>query len=247
MAKVWFYGDSFTAGSGLCFKEYLDKTSTNYIENLNLNNEYHWDKVDYLTKFKSWKNTYENHIFPNHFSNSLKLDFINRGEGGASNDRIIHKIFSDLKNFESKDIIVIGMTAYARVLVPSNEKNKLMQHAGSDDSFTFIQGGINKGSWSIEKSIINFCHDVLVKNDEAVFQYYTKLFESIRTSLLSKVKDVMIWDYYHWGYFDQIKEWSKGSVEDNHWSPGGHKEFADYLLKNYFENKHILFKQKPLI
>lgn len=247
MAKIWFFGDSFTAGSGLSFKEYIDKSSSNYIENLDIYNDSHWGRIEYFNKFTNWKNTYEDHIYPNYFSKSLNLDFINRGEGGASNDRIIHKIFSDLKDFTSDDIIVIGMTAYARVLVPSKEKSKLMQHAGSDGNFTFIQGGINKGTFNAEESIINFCHDVLVKNDKAVFLYYSELFENIRKSLLSKVKAVMVWDYYHWDYYQQIDVWSKGSVEDKHWSPNGHKVFADYLLENYHNNKHILFKQKAII
>ena len=247
MAKIWFFGDSFTAGAGLCFKEYIDKTSSNYIENLDIYNDLHWGRLEWMNQFTDWKNTYEDHIYPNHFSRSLNLDFINRGEGGASNDRIIHKIFSDLKDFKSDDIVVIGMTAYARVLIPSKAKSKLMQHAGSDGTFTFVQGGIDRGSSKAKGAITNFCHEILYKNDNAVFLYYTKLFENIRKSLLTVVKDVMVWDYYHWDFHLKIRDWTKGEVDDGHWSPQGHKHFAEYLLKNYHENKHILFKQKSII
>ena len=246
MAKVWFYGDSFTAGAGLNFKEHMDKTSSNFIENLDIYDDFYWQKIDFLKKF-TWKNQYEDQTFSNHFSKSLKLDFINRGERGASNDRIIHKIFPDLKDFTSDDIIVIGMTDYARVLVPSREKNKLMQHAGAAGNFTFIQGGINRGSSNAEESIINFCHDILHKNEKTVSIYYTKLFEDIRKSLLSIVKAVMVWGNYHWDYYQLIREWTEGKVDDGHWSPNGHKAFAEYLLENYHQNNHILINKKLLI
>ena len=247
MAKVWFYGDSFTAGAGLNFKEYMDKTSSNFIENLDIYNDLHWSKIEYLNQFTNWKNTYEDHIYPNYFSKSFNLDFVNRGERGASNDRIIHKIFPDLKDFTSDDIIVIGMTDYARVLVPSKAKNKLMQHAGAAGNYTFIQGGINRWSSNAKESIINFCHDILHKNEKTVSLYYIKLFEDIRKSLLSKVKAVMVWGNYHWDHHQLIREWTEGEVDDGHWSPNGHKAFAEYLLENYHQNNHTLIYKKLLI
>jgi hypothetical protein len=248
MSKVWFYGDSFTAGAGLNFKEYMDKTSSNYIEGYDIYNDSHWENINFFKRF-TWKHQYEDSLFSNHFSNSLKLDCINRGEVGASNERILHKIFSDLKDFTPDDIIVIGMTAYSRVLVPNFSKAQRMTNAGydgvKDQNFLLADNKIM--SEDAEKAIVDFCYEVLHKNEKSVEDYYSKLFKQIRLGLLTKVSSVMIWDYSLWHLFERITIWSKGLVDDGHWSPNGHKAFAEYLLENYHQNNHILFKQKTVI
>ena len=248
MPTIWFYGDSFTAGAGLNFKEYMDKTSSSFIEDFDIYNDSHWKKINYFKRF-TWKNQYEDQIFSNYFSKSLKLDFINRGEAGASNDRILHKIFSDLKDFTSDDIVVIGMTAYSRVLVPNFLKAQHMTNAGYDKvrDQNFLLEDNKIMSEDAEKAIVDFCYEVLHKNEKSVEDYYSKLFKQIRLSLLTRVNSVMIWDYSLWHLFERITIWSKGLVDDGHWSPNGHKAFADYLLENYHQNNHILFKQKTVI
>ena len=249
MAKVWFYGDSFTAGTGLRFEEFIDKSSSNFIENLDLDDERYWKELWFLSKFKRWKNEYSNKVFTSLFSEKLGLNHVNRGEGGASNDRIIHKILLDLQNFQSEDIIIIGITRYSRVLIPSSMKSQHMTNAGYDkiNDKSFILEHSNSIAEDAERAITNYCYDVLYKNENSIENYYLSLFEQIRAGLLTKVSKVMIWDAAHRNRHENITTWTLNRVDDGHWSPDGHKAFADYLLENYYKNNHILFKKKLLI
>ena len=249
MPTIWFYGDSFTAGTGLRFEEFTDKSSSNFIENLDLDDERYWNELWFLSKFKSWKNKYSNEVFTSLFSKKLGLDHINRGEGGASNDRILHKVFLDLQNFKPDDIIIIGITRYSRVLIPSSMKTQHMSNAGYDkiNKKSFILEHSTNITEDAERAITNYCYDVLYKNEKSIENYYLSLFKQIRIGLLTKVSRVMIWDHAHRNRYEDITTWTNNKVEDGHWSPDGHNNFYKVLLDQYQSKQDLMLSKKPSI
>ena len=243
MNKLWCFGDSFTAGYGLNFDEFNRETSINcFYPNLDFRDTSSvWTRDIHFKKYKEYKQLYKDSIFVKHFSNYLNYDFINEGESGCNNDRIIHQIIKNINQFNSNDVVIIGMTSYVRVLVPSKfglgVAGKLAGRKKEKHSF------VTRGSsWNmkLERAVTDYCHDVLAANESIVAGYYLDLFIKIRESLLPMVKRVILWDHTQWFKYESIKQW-KG-IDDAHWSPQGHKDFTTFLIENYEKNNDILIK-----
>ena len=246
MNKLWCFGDSFTAGHGLNFDEINRESSINYSSKpLDFNdNSKVWNLDPHFKKYKKYKHFYKDSIFVKHFSKYLNYESINKGESGCSNDRIIHQIIENINQFNSNDVVVIGMTSYVRVLVPSKYglgvAGKLEGTKYRNDKHSFVTRG---PSWNkkLERAVTDYCHDVLAANESIVADYYIDLFIKIRESLLSMVERVILWDHTQWFKYESIKHW-KG-IDDAHWSPQGHKDFTSFLIENYEKNNDILCRK----
>jgi len=241
MNKLWGFGDSFTAGHGLNFDEFNRESSINsYSKPFDFNdNSKVWNVDPHYKKYKEYKHSYKDSLFGNHFSNYINCEFINQGESGCNNDRIIHQIIKNIDQFNSEDVVIIGMTSYVRVLVPSKYglgvAGKL--EGRNNERHSFVTRG---PAWDkdLERAVTNYCHDVLAANESIVADYYIDLFLKIKESLSSMVKRVILWDHTQWSKYQNIKQW-KG-IDDRHWSPKGHKDFADFVIENYEKNNDIL-------
>jgi len=243
MNKLWCFGDSFTSAHGINFDELNRESSINRYgwKPFDLDDSSTlWTKHDHFKKYKEYKNSYKDSTFGNYLSNHFNLKLINEAESGSSNDRIIHNIFQNLSEFNSEDVIIIGMTSYVRVLIPSGTGLGVAGKIRSRGKKSFVTRG---PSWNSDfhKAVTNFCHDVLAVNEDLIEEYYMDLFLKIRKSLLKSVKRVILWDKTLWGDYQSIKEW-KG-IDDDHWSPEGHKDFANFVIENYEKDNDILCRR----
>ena len=245
MNRLWCFGDSFTAGHGLNFDEFNREGCLNYegsFYNFDDNSNI-WHRDPYFKKYKDYKHSYKDKIFAKLFSNYLNYELINEGESGCSNDRIIHQIIKNINSFKSDDIILIGLTSYLRVIVPSKFG---MGGAGAtnvdeDVHKCYVKHGPRSSEKLVEK-VTEYIYDVLMPNEDILEAYYLNLFKSVRDLILPKVKRVVLWDHHHWHRFENIHDWKR--IGDRHWSPKGHEQFNNFLIENYEKNNDILIQNK---
>lgn len=250
MNKAWFFGCSFTSGVGYNFEEYLDPESDYFKENLDLKNESVWESTPFLNWCKEWKTKHQYDIWPYLVSKELKIECVNKGEGGSSNSRILHKIIRNLKNFNKGDFVFIGFTHPTRILVPTNlnypkmstlilESNTPGKSAMGKSDVKLIGSHPNLNPEQ-QYVLIDYLYHIIHEFSDNIQEYdYTTVVELVNYLEHVGIKP-FLWDYSHWSYYENIDTYTKGRVQDGHWSINGHREFSRTVIKALAKNISIL-------
>lgn len=205
MNKLFTFGDSFT-----------------------YNNKSHED--EYCNLYRTETDFYWNEII----AEKMNLELINFGYGSFSNDRIIDSILENHELIKENDIVIIGKTFYHRFDIPNNTK---IINPSITLKFTTITASaydllIRLGfTQSESESIIYFLN--LIDSD-SFYERTNFRYKFIEDFLYSKkIKKCIFWNVDDvWKSFENISTATDGKINDNHWSFKGHRDFADYILKN---------------
>jgi hypothetical protein len=112
MAKIWTFGDSFTAGHGCKFE-----TTGNFSKEFE--NSY------YYKRYKNYIDL-DKKIWPEIIADLLNLELINLGKNGLSNEWISDVILSNIKNISKKDVVILQTSTIGRYDFPFKKEKSLL-------------------------------------------------------------------------------------------------------------------------
>lgn len=106
MSKLWTFGDSFTAGFGCRWEEYMG-TETRY--------------------YKTFSSYYDNSkpIWVDIVANRFELDLENKSKSGYTNDKILDTVLSYCNQIEQNDYVIIQSSTSGRFDFPYIKKRSL--------------------------------------------------------------------------------------------------------------------------
>ena len=104
MDKLWTFGDSFTAGHGC--KSVFENTPY------------------YYAKFKDYVDINKK-IWPELLSDSLKLELVNLGKNGQSNEWIADTIIANIKNISTNDVVILQTSTSGRYDFPFKKEKTI--------------------------------------------------------------------------------------------------------------------------
>ena len=239
LAKLWGFGDSYTAGAGL---ENKDEPCTFPYENI-----------------------YRDTIYLNQLGEELGLEVKNFARNGNSNADILYSIVRNLKNIKKDDVVIIGCTVESRIPIPlPGRRFGVPLSSGLVDCIDkYIKGTIIE--YKDECSYCNDLFKIFTKNElKTIHDYfytffpklsipyynrYIELFKDIQDLLIKNGNKCIMWDDTCWDEFEKITKWTEnseiGSVADGHWSPNGNIIFKEVLLQALNEN--TLFVNSELL
>lgn len=235
------FGDSFSAGVGVDIEQGL---------------------LPHVSKgYRKYSNTA--------FYNNIPANKItNYAVPGNSNEFILLCLTKAINNIKKGDIVVLGLTEWARVTVPLKRSKKDNLNLNLTGGF-FIEHLQSHRLEYVE--YLKRETDLTTSEVNAAFKFYELLTFPKRRSdlrrdyyldsvshfgkyLTNKGVKFIMWDYTLWEMFENLLDWSKGEYEDGHWSPNGHMSFLGYLLwgldnnitylnaSNYMLNKSKVYK-----
>jgi len=210
MKKLWTFGCSFTYGDGT------------------LEHDLYRQKYRVSDNELSW--TYR-------LANELKMELVNKGMGGSSNETILDSIILNYDNINEDDIVIISKTWSHRFDFPkkigSIEPQSIVYRGGESDVkrwFDDLTVGIfNENqiecikAFSVEfatQPLYSYRHDIR--------------FNFIKDRLIKdkKIKICHIWDVESlWEKYETINTATNNKIRDYHWSYKGHEYFFNDLLK----------------
>jgi len=255
MNNAWFFGDSFTAGFGYNFEEFLDPKSLSYVPNTDLSeNSPVWtDSNLQVSKFKDWKFTLQDNVWTYLVSKHLGYNCINKGESGASNERILHNILRYLKEIKQGDIVFLGFTIPSRTLTPfrnsPNQEGILRVSMidydngkpvviGDEDRHRFtIPGFLNNKEQEV---ILDYLYYISIKHSDIYNTYYRDRYDTVIDLLHHMGAKTFLWDYTYWTSFESIRKYTKEKVVDGHWSTNGHREFSKLVIDTIKSGRNSL-------
>ena len=210
--KLWCFGDSFTAGSGL--------TSKNYTRD-------HFD------------NKYAELIWPKLLATKNSFDLELHCRGGASNEEIGMAIAGNLIDIQKDDQVIIGTSLGDRI--PVLQRAPVETLGGKSwvvpTNASTMVGLARSGiySFDLEKSIY-FLSDAMAANGQTIGAYTSVLLTRLGVYIAEKITpNVVIWGPDRWPEYETITQATKGKIKDIHWSVGGHEKFAAYLQDRLFK------------
>ena len=103
MDKLWTFGDSFTEGHG------CKSIQVPY----------------YYKKFKDYIDINKK-IWPELLSDSLKLELVNLGKNGISNEWIADTIIANIKNISTNDMVILQTSTAGRYDFPFKKEKTLL-------------------------------------------------------------------------------------------------------------------------
>ena len=208
MKTLWTFGDSNTAGHGCT--PYFDYYKKYYKEG---------DK-----------------IWPEHLAHYLKLNLINMGINGGSNDVILDSIMKSFDKIKKGDSVIIGKTFSHRFDIP--QKTGLVSVFWDWDKFA-AKEYLNQFSKEEIETIINFQY--LFMDSPLFVERWTDRYAWIKGLLETKGCKVVIWDVSKdLLEYETIISCTKRKVDDYHMSFYGHKKFSEYMYNTYFKGKTVL-------
>lgn len=233
MAKLWGFGDSFTAGVG--------------IHNKHDNGLF------------PYGNTYQDTIYLTQLGKELNLKVENCANGGNSNGGILHNIIENLKFIGKDDTVIIGCSVESRIPIPMPNNTRInLQYGLANRINEFLAGRKTKPKGdtlfsiftkSELKTIHDYFYTIFPKLSTPYYDKYIGLFTDIQDLLIKNGTTCLIWDATCWDEFENIENWTKvsemGQVLDRHWSPNGNMLFKEVLLQAL--NKNTLFVNSKLL
>jgi hypothetical protein len=210
MATLWTFGDSMTFGHG-CRPD--------------------GPLLEYYTQYKKNDNDL---IWPVILANKLGYKLNNLGHCGVSNDYILDTIISNYHLILENDIVIVNKTFSHRFDIPSNT---------SSDEFYTICGEINVDDKRYNTPIENKEEYETILNFSYYFsghEVYRKRQEKRYDFLKSIIKCYKYFEFYTQTIWEDskaqnIKDATKGKMEDYHLSFLGHKQFANYVYSGLFK------------
>ena len=212
------FGDSFSAGVGVDIKQ---GTPPNVP--------------------KTYK-SYSQYAF---YKNIEGYRLINYARPGASNELIILSVMKALPDIKKGDMVVVGLTEWARVSVPLKPNKKhdtlnlnltggfFLEHIQSK-RLDYIEHLKKETDITVEQIDVAFkFYELLTfpkKYANLKKDYYINSVSRFGDHLTSMGVSFYMWDYTLWEKFEILSKWSNGEYPDNHWSPNGHRSFLGLLL-----------------
>jgi hypothetical protein len=208
MKTIWVFGCSHTAGHGC--------TPT----------------FEYYEKY--YKDG--NKLWSQHLAQYLKMDVINRGKNGASNDMILDTIIDSFDEIKSDDIVIIGNTYSHRFDVPQKE-------------------GLNAIFWDWETFAMDDIRSQFTLDERRCimdFQYYfmlsplfgkrwMKRWKFIQKRLEDKGCRCIVWDVWEeLKGIETIKKATDNKIDDGHMSFKGHLDFSNLMWNKHFVDKKLI-------
>lgn len=209
MATLWTFGDSLTFGHGCVPNASGD--------------EY----------YKQYKKSDDDLIWPVILANKLGYKLNNLGKCGASNDYIFDEMIDNYHSISENDIVIVNKTFSHRFDIPSNT---------SEGQFYNICGEIEVDDRRYQTPIKNKEEYETVLNFSYYFsghELYRKRQEKRYDFLKSIIKCYKYFEFYSSSIYEiskaeNIKDATKGKIEDYHLSFLGHKQFANYVYASLF-------------
>jgi len=228
--SAWFFGCSFTSGYGLNFDNEIREINLKYDCEYERMPETIWFDFPF-NQFTDYKEKHKNEIWPCLVSDHFNLNYNNKGTNGAANEQIIASIVKELQNIDSGDYVFIGQTMSNRILIPNpNSKEKL--RCGSlwrlENGDELID---EYHTQEEQRIIIDFIHDIVIKNEDCYTEYYRNIFNNFKEYFSKKNVKCFLWDFNEWNNYETIKSWTNNKIDDLHWSPKGHIDFATKVIK----------------
>tara|TARA_B100001939_G_C16860996_1_gene581835 strand:+ start:402 stop:1073 length:672 start_codon:yes stop_codon:yes gene_type:complete len=223
MKNIWFFGDSFTRGDG-CIAE---------------------NESPYYDDFPNERQK----LWTTLVSEKVNMVENNQGESGCSSDWIINTIVDNLYKIKRGDIVVFSDTRPTRYLIPRIQDNEIHCFSPGQESIWDWHIKNRKGTFQpkgweeMKKTLIDFTWFFQEDYKELWEEYYLERFNNFK-----KYFDTIGVKSYFWSY----KLWyekkldielicdDKPEIHNEHFSWKGHKQFADYILKEINKNKNLL-------
>jgi len=205
MNNLWLFGDSFTAGHGCT-------PGWEYYENYRKDGDLLWGEI---------------------LEKELKLNLINCGLNGSSNDKIIDRIIHEWNNI-GNDVVIIGVTYHHRYDIP--KENSLHTIFLDLEKLTsFFEYYTQEEKETIINFQYYFSQNILYKERQ-----HSRL-QFLKERLIETGVKVILWNVENdIGGIDIIKNATKGKIDDGHFSYLGHRQFANKLLTNYFFDSNLI-------
>jgi len=220
MNTLWTFGDSMTFGHG-CREDCP-------------NNQY----------YKEYKEEGDD-IWPNILADKLKLDVINLGKCGASNDYIIDSIIDNFDKIIENDYVIIGKTFHERFDIPKKESNQLQTIFGEiedyskDDWWIHWTNETGRSEEEIE-TIINFIY--YYADNRLYEERQNKRYNFLKNLLENKNVNILLWKVEEpiTKRMERIDVATNFKIKDKHFSFKGHKLFSEYLYNKITLDKKII-------
>ena len=163
-------------------------------------------------------------------------NLFNYGQGLFSNDNILDSIASSFDLIKSGDIVIIEKTFHQRFNIPDLDDKRLITYNIHPERLLndFYPVSDGKKYTKFEKEAITYVallmdSDLLTNRYNLRVEFLEKVFERIGVKCI-------VWELEPiWSNFETIHKLTNGVMDDHHWSYKGHKDFADYLMKKYYE------------
>lgn len=166
-------------------------------------------------------------------STALGMNEVNTAIGGESNIGILSSILSNLVNIKDGDKVIVGDTRPIRVHSFNEKKQRV--NVINDPHFNYTRGN--------SKYILDYIYYEILPKEDLYLTFYQNLIENTLRELSRRNIPTYYWKHTNLWFptskFEIITEASNGKVENRHWSWGGHKNMADYML-NFIENSNII-------
>lgn len=223
MKTFWFYGDSYTGGFGVT-PEYA---------------YYHLYEGD-LPK-KSW---------PELVSEYFNVECVNRGIAGSDNNNILDNILNDIPFFSETDMVFISLTFPVRFPLYNHSQGRIT--FCTNNVFTQKRKKAEKyldvffKSEKEKEILLDYIYTFVTPYTSSWRAYYLNRFNSIKKILDKKNIRTYIWSSeqeFNENNHHIIRECTS-SVDDDHWSFLGHKQFADKVLQNIEQKKDYNIKKE---
>ena len=236
MAKLWCFGDSFTAGDGCkVFSIGVQPNTIKYREFLNKKDGEH------IKLFGD--------IVAEHFG----LECINLGQSGAGNEKILDELLSNIHLISKEDYVIFGVSYFQRFDIDGPNPtqfttinvNSLLDNPMDDDMITdtlsrsgLMEIVLNRSSKKFEdrllRQVAGITH-ILKQLSKKVYVWTNDHYLDEQQTGLFKLVD----GYHTLSHFfseNDITSHTKGVVGDGHLSEIGHGVLANDII-TYFENE----------
>ena len=233
MAKLWCFGDSFTAGDGC--KVFSTGAQPNTIE---------------YRKFLNKKENESIKLFGDIVAEHFGLECINLGQSGAGNEKILDTLLSNIHLISKDDYVIFGVSYFQRFDIDG----------ANPIDFTTINVNALSGSNSIITDTLSKETLMQIVINRASKKFEDRLLRQVKglTHILKQLsKNVYVWTNDH--YLDEqqtglfkladgyhmlsqflnencITTHTNNEVNDGHLSEFGHRLLASDIIK-YFENE----------
>lgn len=201
MSNIWFVGDSITYGYG-CRPGY----------------DYEYYNLTYKEGDKTWTK-----IIADYF----KMEENDLSQVAGSNPYTLKTLITNLKNFKSGDVVVIGTSPSHGVLVPSTKYNKITSTNGLELKHLLPFPPERK------KAIEDWREHHILPYEKLWDAHYIEAFKDISVELINRGVITIVWEYKLWKEteFETIITHTKGKIKDKtHFSWKGHKDFAEVII-----------------
>jgi hypothetical protein len=175
---------------------------------------------------------HHNECYSHILSENLDTKHFNFGACGASNDYIFDKMIDNYHLISENDIVIVNKTFSNRFDIPSD----------TPDEFYTICGNVVKSETGYKTTIENKEKYETIVNFSYYFsghEVYRKRHEKRYDFLKSIIKCYKYFEFYTQTIWEDsraqnIKDATKGKMEDYHLSFLGHKQFANYVYSSLF-------------